>query len=72
MSLQEVLDTLPLTEEMTSALTSHDGDMGVVLRNIKLYEQGNWDELMKVIDRTKYQNAYLEAIKWSTELGGNV
>ena len=72
MSFQEVLETLPLTEEMTSALDDHAGEMGSVLRNIKLYEQGNWDELMKVIDRTKYQKAYLEAIKWSTELGGNI
>ena len=72
MSLQEVLDTLPLTEEMTSALTSHDGDMGVMLRNIKLYEQGNWDELMHLIDHSAYQKAYLQAIKWASELGGNI
>ncbi len=72
MSLQEVLETLPLTEEMSSALDTHEGEMGAVLRNIKLYEQGNWDELMHLIDRSAYQKAYLQAIKWATELGGNI
>ena len=72
MSLQEVLDTLPLTEEMSSALSSHTGKMGEVLRNIKYYEQGDWDELMTLIDHSVYQKAYLQAIKWASELGGNI
>jgi len=72
MSLQEVLDTLPLTEEMSSALSSHSGTMGEVLRNIKYYEQGDWDELMTLIDHSAYQKAYLQAIKWASELGGNI
>ena len=72
MSLQEVLDTLPLTNEMRSALENHEGEMGAILRNIKLYEQADWDELMTLIDRTSYQESYLQAIKWATELGGNI
>ncbi len=72
MSLQEVLDTLPITEEMSSALSSHSGEMGEVLKNIKLYEQGRWDELMSLIDHSAYQKAYLQSIKWASELGGNI
>ncbi|MGH1537671.1 MAG: EAL and HDOD domain-containing protein [Gammaproteobacteria bacterium] len=72
MSLQEVLDTLPITEEMNSALSSHSGEMGEVLKNIKLYEQGRWDELMSLIDHSAYQKAYLQSIKWASELGGNI
>ncbi len=69
MPLEEVLETLPLTEEMSVALTSDSGKMGEVLCNIKYYEQGDWDQLMNVIDHAAYQKAYLQAIKWSSELG---
>jgi len=72
MSLQEVLDTLPLTEEMSDALSSHTGKMGEVLSNIQLYEQGRWDELMTKIDHAAYQKAYLQSIKWASELGGSI
>ncbi len=72
MSLQEVLDTLPLTEEMSSALSTHSGKMGQILQNIKLYEQGNWDELMNLIDHSAYQKAYLQSIKWASEMGSNI
>ena len=69
MPLEEVLETLPLTEEMSMALTSNTGKMGEVLRNIKYYEQGDWDRLMSIIDHAAYQKAYLQAIKWASELG---
>lgn len=72
MSLDEVLDTLPITEEMSLALSSHEGEMGTVLNNIKLYEKGRWDELMSLIDHSAYQKAYLQSIKWASELGGNI
>ncbi len=72
MSLQEVLDTLPLTEEMSSALSSHSGKMGEIVQNIKLYEQGNWDELMNLIDHSAYQKVYLQSIKWTSELGSSI
>ena len=70
MPLQEVLDTLPISEEMISALSSRDGKMGNILRNIELYEQADWDELMTLINHSAYQKAYLQAIKWASELGG--
>ena len=70
MPLQEVLDALPISEEMISALSSRDGKMGKILRNIELYEQANWDELMTLINHSAYQKAYLQAIKWASELGG--
>lgn len=70
MPLQEVLDTLPISEEMISALSSRDGKMGEILRNIELYEQADWDELMTLINHSAYQKAYLQAIKWASELGG--
>ena len=70
MSLEEVLDALPLTQEMSLALSSRAGKMGEILHNIELYEQADWDELMTLINHSAYQKAYLQAIKWASELGG--
>ncbi len=72
MSLEEILETLPLTEEVSLALLSHTGKMGEVLQNIKYYEQGDWDTLMHLIDHSAYRKAYLQAIKWASDLGSIV
>jgi EAL and modified HD-GYP domain-containing signal transduction protein len=72
MPLDEVLKSLPLTEEVRAALLSYSGKMGEVLQCIQYYEQANWDVLMDRIDHATYQNAYLQAIKWATEMGSSL
>lgn len=72
MPLDEVLESLPLTEESRGALSSYSGKMGEVLQCIQYYEQANWDVLMDRIDHATYQKAYLQAIKWSTEMSSGL
>ena len=66
--LTEVLQNIPLNEEINAALLSYSGPMGQTLRCIKLYEQANWGELMDIIDHTIYMQAYLQAIEWAANI----
>ncbi|MBT8125586.1 MAG: HDOD domain-containing protein, partial [Gammaproteobacteria bacterium] len=72
MPLDEVLESLPLAEESRVALLSYSGRMGEVLQCIQYYEQANWDVLMDRIDHAAYQKAYLQAIKWATEMSSSL
>ena len=70
MSLEEVVETLPITRRNDCSINLSFWKNGrEVLQNIKFYEQADWDTLMHLIDHSAYQKAYLQAIKWSSELG---
>lgn len=67
MPLEEVLQTLPLSEEINTALLSHSGTAGNVLHHIIVYEHADWDNLAD-INSESYQEAYLKAIEWVERL----
>lgn len=67
--MHELLQALPLTEDVTRALLSHEGVLGATLRCILAYERGNWHEAMSFgLDRESMVDAYLTAIAWADEM----
>lgn len=61
--LTDILNDLPLDEEIKSALTNHTGPLGETLQGVLDYEQGHWDRLDHAAGAT-YQGAYLSALQW--------
>ena len=67
--LSEVLDSLPLTSEVRNALLDRTGLLGEVLQCVIAFEQGRWKDVQCAqIDLSIIQNAYLEAIQWSSNI----
>ncbi len=45
--MEDLLDQLPLTVPIKLALVAGEGDLGNILHAIRLYEQGNWEEVAR-------------------------
>lgn len=64
--MSDLLDTLSLNSSMKFALLKQEGELGQILKQVLLYEQGEWSKLeMKNIDASAISGAYLEAVKWA-------
>jgi len=72
--LNELLDQLPLAEEITGALTKYSGVLGKLLKMIIAYEQGNWLELEKVAISPAHslRTSYLDSLAWSEEITSQI
>jgi c-di-GMP phosphodiesterase len=66
--MEEVLKSVPLSDEITAALLSNAGMLGEALRCVLAYERGDWDAVHCFgLDGTTITDAYLQAITWTTE-----
>lgn len=65
--MEEVLNELPLVEEVKAALRTRDGHLGQVLEQVLLYEWGAWDRLCQNLDGLIYRQAYLDSVRWAGE-----
>ncbi|MFQ5509798.1 MAG: EAL and HDOD domain-containing protein, partial [Leptospirillia bacterium] len=63
--MEEMLEALPLSEDISQALLAHEGKFGKVLSCTLAYEDGNWKDV-SILDMEpgKVRAAYLEAITW--------
>jgi EAL and modified HD-GYP domain-containing signal transduction protein len=65
-SMQDIIDKLPLHEDITDALVNGTGEMGMVLSCVKAYEEGEWMELKPLqLDPSTIRDFYVEAIDWA-------
>ena len=65
-SMEEVLETLPFSEEISGALLRREGPLGEMLAIVLTYEQGH---LPASGDATELAEAYLAALKWADRAG---
>lgn len=66
--MEEILQSLPLSDHITAALLSYEGLLGAALRCVLAYERGDWHEVhCPSLDRAVITDAYLQAIAWATE-----
>jgi EAL and modified HD-GYP domain-containing signal transduction protein len=64
--MSDIMEKLPLPEDVMEALVNGTGDMGMVLSCMKAYEEGEWMELKHLqLDPAIIRNYYLEAIDWA-------
>ena len=62
----DLLDELTLSTAIKNALLDYTGDNGEILMNVILYEQGQWNELIKHdVDAKAYFACYMDAVKWA-------
>jgi c-di-GMP-related signal transduction protein len=71
--MREILQQLPLTADIVSALLEHSGKLYVFLRLIETYETGNWIAFHYAhkrsgIESGKLLDFYVEAIAWAESL----
>lgn len=66
--LEEVVTSLPLSEEIQSALTDGQGVLGQVLRCVLAYERGLWIEAAcPGVGWATVAEAYIDAVAWADE-----
>jgi len=67
--MSEILETLPLSDEIKGALLSREGDLGETLNCVIAYEQGDWNTVKNVPYNTQAVSAaYLEAVEWTDKI----
>ena len=65
-SMEQVLETLPFSEEIAAALLRCEGSLGEVLATVLRYEQGH---LPAEGDAIELAEAYLTSLKWADRAG---
>lgn len=71
--LPNLVEKLPLSPELKTALLDHDGPAGFALRDVLNYEQAQWQKLASsTVPIDALAHAYLDAIHWSKELNSQL
>lgn len=65
--MEDVLASLPLSDEITGALLRHEGRRGRILGTVLRYEQGRFPT--DGADPAELADAYLEALRWADDTG---
>ncbi len=71
--IEEAIGSLPLEDDVKSGILGEKGVFSDILKLVKAYEKGNWDYLFlqakkSGVGMNVFPDAYLEAVKWSTEV----
>lgn len=66
-SRDEMLEQVPLGDDIKDAVSLGKGDIGEVLRNVVNYENGDWDLLPLDLDGELYDKAYRGSLDWTEE-----
>lgn len=65
--MSELLEALPLATPIKEALIEHTGDIGHLLRTVRLYEQGLWDDITDApLSNDQLAEASISATEWTT------
>lgn len=64
-SMSSILDRLPLTEELSEALLSFEGDLGEALQATLAYERGEWSDVRCFgLELQEIKRAFYSAVDW--------
>lgn len=69
-SKEELLERLPMSEEITDALTDRTGSLGMILHNSENYMAAQWDDMLPNSDILLYREAYEASALWASEAIG--
>ena len=73
MSMEDIMEQLPLAAELTAALLDREGSMGMALDCVVAYERGEWDAVVfRDLEPHDIRGAYLEAVEWSQSAGREI
>jgi EAL and modified HD-GYP domain-containing signal transduction protein len=72
-SMDQLINPLPLTQEVKLALLDFSGTGGAILRSVMAIEQGMLNEIVFTqLDIDQLNQAYLEALHWADEVNGGI
>jgi c-di-GMP-related signal transduction protein len=64
--MREVVKELPLSEDLVDALLTHQGLMGAILREVMVFERGQWQPAaFRGLKPEVIQAIYVEAVEWA-------
>ncbi|WP_299014579.1 EAL and HDOD domain-containing protein [uncultured Photobacterium sp.] len=69
--IEELINLLPLSEEIKQALVNQTGQLGLILLLMEAYDTANWENVSRfskelAINETSVADLYLESVKWTT------
>jgi EAL and modified HD-GYP domain-containing signal transduction protein len=68
-SMEQILESLPMSPAINAALLSKEGVIGSVLDSVIAYEQSNWQAInLPKVSIQQIREAYLKSIAWATEI----
>jgi EAL and modified HD-GYP domain-containing signal transduction protein len=66
--MHELLQQLPVHEQIKAALLSRGGELGETLQGVSDYEQGAWEQLSQDPARSAlYRQCYFDALQWAED-----
>jgi EAL and modified HD-GYP domain-containing signal transduction protein len=68
MEMKELLQQMPLTDEISHAILDHQGEMGAVLSDVKYYQHGDFDAVKGNLSNDIYQMAYRHSLNWAQQV----
>lgn len=68
MEMSDLLDQVPLQQNMKVALIERSGSYGELLRQVEHYERGEFDLLSRALERPFYEVAYRHSLNWSQQV----
>jgi EAL and modified HD-GYP domain-containing signal transduction protein len=67
--MPDILQSLPLADEIVEALLDHAGMLGATLGGVLAYERGDWEAVQNFgCPRDLLVKTYLESLMWATEM----
>lgn len=71
--MMEVLQSLPLTDDINQALLQHKGPMGELLGCVIDYENGDWNAVESAgVSSILLRDSYLASIAWASEISRRI
>lgn len=71
--LEDIIQQMPFSDDLTRAVLKHDGQIGVVLHTVVAYESGDWKEIhLGSLGQEEIWDAYLKAIEWAGVASGSM
>ena len=67
-AMPELMEQVPLSQEVKSALLERRGPLGAVLTEVEAYEAGRFDALSLLGERAYYEVAYRHSTAWARQV----
>lgn len=66
--MKELLEQMPLTDQISDAILDHQGQMGEILGDVKYYQHGDFEAVRGSMSSDIYQMAYRHSINWADQV----
>ncbi len=68
MEMPDLLQQVPLQNDVKAALLNYEGQLGQILEQVCHYESGEFDSMDLLLDQSFYEIAYRHSLNWSQQV----